>query len=202
MSTHNETDINLDTLTASPIEAAPELDLDSLRLSQDFESMVDVQKALVTVPLSKPGRHDWFRVHPDHSFPTAILDQKEQRESYVVTPQVAAAFPAEVVRKMLYLTVTRQGIVRLWPVRMPGDDGRLDPWNMAAHDAAERAKSQWVRISANMGLGAYDVHVAKADYGDPEWPTESFDEILKVAFKGRVISDPDHIVLRRLRGEE
>ncbi|MGB5832080.1 MAG: hypothetical protein WBG92_08825 [Thiohalocapsa sp.] len=54
---------------------------------------------------------------------------------------------------------------------------------------------------ANMGLGAYEVFEASGDLPDPTWPELTFTEILKVAFKGRYITEIDHPVVRRLRGE-
>jgi hypothetical protein len=58
-----------------------------------------------------------------------------------------------------------------------------------------------VRVVANMGLGAYEVYEASGDLPDPSWPELSFPEILKVAFKGRYITEVEHPVIRRLRGE-
>ena len=56
--------------------------------------------------------------------------------------------------------INRQGVLFLWPIRLPGADGKLDDWSRSAMDAADEAKSRWVRITANMSLGAYDVAVA------------------------------------------
>jgi hypothetical protein len=56
-------------------------------------------------------------------------------------------------------------------------------------------------MSSNQGLGAYELHPAIANLAEPEWPDVSFQEILKIAFKGRLIEELDHPVLRRLRGE-
>jgi hypothetical protein len=52
-----------------------------------------------------------------------------------------------------------------------------------------------------MSLGAYDVFEATGQLGEPEWPTVPFRELLRVAFKDRLIDRADHPVLRRLRGE-
>jgi hypothetical protein len=56
-------------------------------------------------------------------------------------------------------------------------------------------------MSANMALGAYDIDLAVGAFPDPVWPSLCFEELLKIAFKGRMINDLDHVVLRRLRGE-
>ena len=59
----------------------------------------------------------------------------------------------------------------------------------------------WTRMTANMSLGAYEVFTATGEIPKPNWPEESFQTILKIAFKDRMISDREHPVLKRLRGE-
>jgi hypothetical protein len=55
-------------------------------------------------------------------------------------------------------------------------------------------------MAANMSLGAYEISEAIADYGEPEWPSMSFMEILKIAFKNRLIESSNHAVIQQLRG--
>lgn len=60
----------------------------------------------------------------------------------------------------------------------------------------------WVRIAANMSLGAYEVFVAAGEnLPEPTWPEVDFQTLLRTAFKGHFIQSFDHPVLRRLRGE-
>ena len=103
--------------------------------------------------------------------------------------------------KVLYLTVTRQGVLRLWTIRMPDEEGKLDDWNRSALEAAEIAKGRRIRVKSNRSLGAYEVHEAQGDLPDPEWPGLTLQQILEIAFKGRLIESWDHPALRRLRGE-
>jgi hypothetical protein len=84
---------------------------------------------------------------------------------------------------------------------LPGSDGKIDDWNRSALEAAAMAETQWVRVASNMALGAYEVFTASAEWHEPEWPDTPLKEILRVAFKGRVIESLDHPVLRQLRGE-
>jgi hypothetical protein len=63
------------------------------------------------------------------------------------------------------------------------------------------AAGKWVRVAANMHLGAYEVFEATANLPGPEWPELSFQHLLRVAFKDRFIQEMDHPVLRKLRGE-
>jgi hypothetical protein len=130
-----------------------------------------------------------------------VLELKEERETYVVDRGLWEAIPGELVAKVLFPYVNRQNVVALWPIRLPGSDGRLDSWNLSAMEAATLAKALWVRLVPNHSLGAYDVLEAKGVVSEPEWPSESFETILQIAFKGKFIQDLEHPVLRKLRGE-
>jgi len=191
------------TENTAPEKGQDPFDPSRLRLSQDFAATVGVKKALITVPVRKPSKQEFVRVHPDQAYrlETAVLELKEERETYLVEPSLWPELPSELTPKVLFTTMNRQGVLTLWPVRLPGEDGRLDEWNASALEAAEMARDRWVRMVANMGLGAYEVYEASGDLPDPTWPELTFTEILKVAFKGRYITEIEHPVIRRLRGE-
>ena len=178
-------------------------DPESLRLSQDFAQLADVKPILATVPVRKPGRQDYVRINvdPDYQLTTAILQLKEEREDYIVAPDVRQELFGELVPVTLFTAINRQGVVFLWPCRIPDETGRSNSWHESALEAAELARESWVRISADMSLGAYRIYVANGQLPEPEWPTESFRDLLKIAFKSRYIDSHDHPVLKRLRGE-
>src|SRR5687767_13499317 len=62
--------------------SAPEpfdpFDPDRLRFSQDFAGLAGCKKKLVTVPIRKPSREAFIRVHPDPAYrlTVAVLDLK------------------------------------------------------------------------------------------------------------------------------
>jgi hypothetical protein len=174
-----------------------------LRLSQRFSKGADVQRAIVTVPVRKPNPQEFFRVHPDEAWrlETALIEIKVDREMYLVDPGIWPLFPNECKPRTLYTTIDRRNVVTLWAPRLPDEKGRLDDYNRSAHEAAQLAMQKWVRLSANQSLGAYDIDIASGVFPDPVWPDITFQELLKIAFKGRLIEDLDHPVLRRLRGE-
>src|SRR5262245_34601773 len=97
--------------------------------------------------------------------------------------------------------MNRQNVLFVWPVRLPGPDGKLDDWNRSALEAAAMAETQWVRVASNIPLGAYDVFTATANWPEPSWPDLTLEEILRVAFKKRSIESLDDPTLKRLRGE-
>jgi hypothetical protein len=133
-----------------------------------------------------------------------VLELKEDRETYLVEPTLwpELADEATFSPRALFTAMNRQNVLFVWPIRLPGEDGKIDEWNRSALEAAQLAAGNWVRITANTDGGYYDVHSAIADLPAPDWPDISFGKVLEVAFKGKVIDTLEHAVLQRLRGEK
>jgi hypothetical protein len=191
---------------STPNDRAPDpFDPASLRLSQDFSVAVGVKKALLTVPVRKPDKSWFVRVHPDPTYrlQTAVIELKEDREIYLVAPALWPELAAEATfrPKLLATAINRQGVVFLWDVNLPRTDGRADEWSRTALEALDMASTRWVRVVANMALGGYEVYFASGELGEPTWPELPFRDLLRVAFKDRYITDRSHPVWRRLRGE-
>lgn len=191
------------TLPAFQMGSNEQLDLTVLCLPQNFGAVSGVKKVLTTVPVRKPSNQAFARVHPNDEWRLSalILQLKEDGECYFVHPSLYGELASEVRPKMLYTYVTRDGNVALWPVNLPGEDGRLDTWSQSAHECARRAETTWVRLVANRTVGAYDIYEASSLTDEPAWPDKSFKEILSLAFKDRLIVSLDHPIVKRLRGE-
>jgi hypothetical protein len=189
---------------ATPAGPDP-FDPEALRLSQDFGAAVGVKKALLSIPVRKPDKSWFVRVHPSEAYrlQTSVIELKEDREMYLVAPVLWSALATEATfgPRAIFPAMNRQGVLFFWQLRLPGADGKLDEWSRTALEAANRAIKGWVRVAANMALGAYDVFEANAQLTEPDWPDVPLKELLRVAFKDRYIDSLDHPVLRRLRGE-
>jgi hypothetical protein len=191
---------------APPPTPAPDpFDPQALRLSQDFSAAAGVKKALLTVPVRKP-HNSWFvRAHPspDYRFETAVIELKEDREIYLVAPDLRDALATEPTfkPKMLATAVNRQGVLFLWEVNLPRSDGRIDEWSRTALEAVTLATKGWVRVTANTAVGGYEVIQATGQLPGPAWPDLPLRELLRIAFRERYIDGLEHPVLRRLRGE-
>jgi hypothetical protein len=175
----------------------------ALRLDQSFVTDTGVKKLLTTVPVRRPSPQDFVRVHGDPAYrltPAAIIELKEDREVYLVAPNIASELPNEFQLAILYAAINRQRVLHIWPVKLPGPDGKHNEWHRSAGEAAEKAMTKWVRIKANMSLGAYDIFEAQAELSEPEWPTLTFTEILQTAFRERLVDKLDHPLIQRLRG--
>jgi hypothetical protein len=186
---------------STPAQATEDALLGKLRIDQSYvgETM-GVKKLLITVPVRKPNRAEFFRVHAAHFLECYMVELKTEREYYFVVPEVATSLPefAEPVR--LRLCVTRQGTAFLWPTKLPRDERRADAWRQSAAEAATMAESQWLRLSADMSLGAYQPYVARGEFGEPKWPEETWPQILAIALRGKLVESADHAVVRELLG--
>lgn len=189
--------------TDTATSPAPDpFDLSALRLSQNFLETAGVKKQLLTLPVRKPNPQDFVRVHPDPAYRADLLavELKDDRETYVVRPDLADALAGETVPVTVFTAINRQGVLFLWPVRIPPADGRVNEWWNSARQGAELAISRWVRLKANMSLGAYEVLAAETPLPAPEWLDLPFQELIRIAFKDRLVDSLDHLVVKRLRG--
>jgi len=193
----------LEVSKSGDIRTDKDFNFKDLRLPQDYAQELGGKKLLTRVPTDKPARHWFVRVHPDPSYRMLVgtIALKAERELYIVHPSIAPDLTHEFRLETLYTGINRQGTLFLWPVPLPGSDGKHNPWHASALQAAELAMTKWIRMTSDMNLGAYVIFEAMGSLPEPEWPDLSFEEILGIAFKDTVISDTDHPVLRKLRGE-
>jgi hypothetical protein len=189
-----------------PVSAQPAtsgVDLRALRLPANYGATLGVKKLLTNVLVGRPKKPQFFRTHEsdDMTFPAMILENKESRESYVVVPEVAQEVSELVRPVMLHAAIDRQNNVSLIPVPLPGEDGTRNPWHESLAQAVEHAKLKWIRITANMQVGGYDVFEAEGALPEPEWPAHDIDALVQVAFRGKIITDLDHPVVQSLLGK-
>lgn len=176
----------------------------ALRLNSSYAETIGVKKLLTTVPVRKPTKQEFVRVHSDPLYrvsPIAIIELKEDSETYLVPPAMACELSDEVTPVSLFTAINRQNVLFLWPVKLPSADGRANSWHESQAAAAERAMTRWTKVRAKMSLGAYEIFEAVNDLPDPEWPDVPFDEILRIAFRDHIVESSDHPVVKRLRGE-
>ena len=182
-----------------PVNETP-TDFSRFKLSQNFGNVSGVKKKLTTVPVRKPSKTQWVRVHPEKKMDTVLLKYGESGEDlFLVEPELQVEVEQLAKAYRLVLAIDRQGDPFFWPIALP-DDTRPLNWHLTAMEAAENAELEWTRIQANMNLGAYQIFAAEGNLEDPEWPELSMNELLDIAFKQKIIDRPDHLVLLQLRG--
>jgi hypothetical protein len=151
----------------------------------------------------KPNKQEFIRVHPDGSYRmnVGLLRMEPDREVFLVVPALHDTISVELTSATLFTFVTSQGTLALWPITLPDVNGRRNSWLESAAKAAQIAQHAWVRVVANQAAMGYDCFEAQGKLTEPEWPTLSFKDLLKLAFKEKLIDTAAHLVLRRLRGE-
>jgi hypothetical protein len=195
---------------AKEVTTAPEAETDPFDLAKITVSSVTsedlgVEKPILVIPVDKPSRQSFFRVHPDPAYraDVRIIKLEADRETYLVTNDIWPLIPGETKYVRLVPYITREGAIGLWPLALHDELlGKRDTnWGITARKAAEYAETKWVRMQANMQLGRYDV-VTSDKIPEPIWPKITFTEILNKAFgTDRLITSLDHPVIRQLKGD-
>lgn len=192
-------------LNVVPEEPVDPFDPEQLR--QASLADIGVEKVTLTVPARRPGRTEFFRVHPDaeYSIDWYVLERNDEldRETYWVTPKFRGELLDELRPVRIFTCINKRGTVFLWPAKLPTPESNLGrTWSESALEIADYAKTTWVKMIGKRDLGAYEMFKARGDLGEPEWPSKTLPELLKLAFKGdRLIDSLDHAVLRELAGE-
>jgi hypothetical protein len=176
----------------------------NLRLDQSYTETVGVNKLITTIPVRRPNKQTFFRVHPGgewrDNFP--IIDLKDDREEYIVAKPLVPELFTEIVYKQLRLGITRQGNLFFLPLPLPGPDGKDNPWWSSLRELADRAETNWIRVISNKELGAYEALQASDALSEPAWDLQGlkFWDLIEIAFKKFLITDIEHPVVKRLRG--
>ena len=180
-------------------------DLNSLRLSQDFAAQTVVRPYLTSIAVRKPQRHEFIRVRPgtEWTFQANLLKDVETGDFYMVTAALAAELAGDVKPFCLFACMCRNSIAPfLWPIQLPGPDGRWNPWHETATASARRAEQKWLKVTSDRSSQSYVPHEAREQFETPNWPDNlSMGDLIKLAFRDRLILDVSHPLLRRLRGE-
>ena len=214
MSDNNKTNISKldpnDTVSSehSPCNSAEQVpteykppDFSKFALSQNFGAQIKVIKRLTTVSVRKPSKTQWFQIHPEYKLDVLLSKYGDSGDDYYIVEPSLAHQVADLAQAFrLVVGVDRQGVVFVWPLRLPDADRPL-AWHLSALEAAIHAEVQWTLVQANMGLGAYKFTAASGITDEPKWPKMLMNEILEIAFKNKIIDRLDHFVLKQLRGE-
>jgi hypothetical protein len=124
-------------------------------------------------------------------------------ETYMIAPQIRDELPAavreEVKQHRLFVCVDKRGVPFIWPARLPNP---LMPssYHTSALSIAEVAVENWARMYADTNAGYYKMAVAEGDLGEPAWPDLTLGELVKLAYKERMIDSLEHDVVRKLLG--
>jgi hypothetical protein len=176
--------------------------LERFRLSQNFGTAAPVKKLLTTVAIRKPHNQEFIRASSSLTFQALTFAWKEDSRLFLVEPELVSSFPEPLRPTLLVGTINRAGIFYLWPLFLQQGEEQWNTWHRSAFDAMSIAQHHWVRVASNRELGAYETHQALASgLPEPTWPEATIMELLALAFRDQIINSPDHLIVRKLRGE-
>lgn len=178
---------------------------ESLRITQDFAAAEGAQTLFNRIPVRKPDRQEWFRVHPgeDMRLDMAVVELKEEREIFVLTPNVAQELPGEWFPVRMFVCVNRQQKAFLWPCKLPRESAKLgrDAAESALETAAE-GMVRWVNMRWDGHIKAYATRVPAPGIQLPEpiWPPQSLPKLLEVGVGKNLVDSMEHPLILRLNG--
>jgi hypothetical protein len=182
----------------------PFLDLAKYRGSNTASAEGDTSVGIQTnIPVKKPGKKNFFRVHPDPSYRLYDVRVIEEEGGDVYLVSAELELPDDVLQfvshENLLVAISHRGKLFVWHFKNTDTS-----WAASALRVARRAVDEWVRIKADFESGGYNIFPAPEPLRikKPEFPKMPPEEIFTLAFENRMITSVDDPIIRRLRGLE
>jgi hypothetical protein len=158
-----------------------------------------------------PPSSEFIRVRDDDDYWVECMtldyapEDGGRKETYFIAPDLMDDLPPEIRNEVkwsrLYTAMIRRGNVPfLWRIKVY-DKGPGQLSTTTALVCAEKAKRLWVRVSWQDRQG-YKPYRAKGDFGEPQWPPHTFEQLMDLAFQNTHIDSLDHPAIRSLLGPE
>jgi hypothetical protein len=183
-------------ITVGNVGAAASLAIDQSHM----EEFANTEEQSSIGECQRPPKGIFFTVRSETTKPWRdrgfyFLLQMEGRDPYLVAPDIANQKKDEdVIRPVLIVRyVTMAGEEGLWPLKLDQPDAKSNRWNKSALNILELAASgKWVRIVS--AKSHYRHQVSKRTFKEvpPRFSNRSFDDLISVAFKDRIIVSLDH----------
>lgn len=177
---------------------------DLAAFGRPIDEIIPSEKLLSSLPVRKPKRDEWVRVHNEIQVRVYIYEAKEDNANYIVMPAVAESLLDVVRFVQLSLAVNYSGSAFAWPVPVP-TERKPHRAHISAFAGAEKAMCEWVRIS--WCKDDYEIRRRLSSKIEPVWPGEitSASEMLRFVVKAggiEIIESLDHPVVRALLGQD
>jgi hypothetical protein len=171
-----------------------QLDIATYRINQNYGGTLGSKKLISHVAVGKPAKGRFFRssTADENSIDVFVYEDKIDNVFYLVSPAVAEVLGSSARAVTLHLAIDRANNPFLIPVPLPDTNGQRNPWPQSLLAAVEHAREKWVRIDSDKSAGVYQIYEAQGVLEEPKWPDLSLDDLVNIAFSGRVISDLDH----------
>jgi hypothetical protein len=176
---------------------------DAAKYVRSTGELTDIKpvKRLGSIEVRKPKKSEWFRAHPKMIAEIFVIKRESTGDFYAVDPGLAGELADEIREAYLVACVSDEGALFLWPILKTKSDGSGIQLFESDLEDLSLSRAKWIRRQWSFGSKSYKVDEADTDKV-PEWPeTEDIAEWVSRAFRGRLIDDLNHQLVRRLRGE-
>ena len=164
---------------------------------------ITLENLIMNVQFMKPKNRQFIRTKPGdlasniHSY-GFMEDNDFGKTTFIVSQNIFEQFKRHCFRAKLVTCIDRQGGVFLWPLRI---NKKENSWNSSAREAAFLAETKWLsKLPHYNGATAYEFQQATGNLGEPNWPSNDFDDLMRIALKNYYINDQNHPVIQKLQG--
>jgi hypothetical protein len=175
-------------------------DLSGLRKAQKLS--VQRKTITVNVAVDRPANNCFFRAHPEWELDEATII-KDDRTYYFVVPSMRSH--PKIAPRLRRVTLVAISLwpadtIMIWPVPFLSGGREFKAWK-SARAAFDLAHDHWVQIAWDEIKSDYVVETAEGIDHSPVWPPDkTFEDLLKLAFDGKILDHEDHPYVRQLRG--
>lgn len=189
----------------SPVDS-PLLNPSALRIPAGARHSEQRKQLASALKITKPRPDAWVIIHPDESFRWEnFWAYEKDKKFYLLTPTLYDQLEDNVQRVFVehdfYLTEVLNDDPIIWFIKHSDTE-----YFRTMHSAAEAAMAGWVQVQSNQRTKQYDFRHASAEYAKPDWTefatAEQAQKLFVQLFGGRVIMEPNHDVLERIRGRK
>ena len=163
-------------------------DLEEHKIEDDDDEDAEAEE-IISIRVRRPAKKDFIRAHRTYQFTAYIIEDED--ETYYVAPSMRQLLKDEDVpmRKVVLVPyINKRRSIFLWAITTT----EIEDWHATAMKAVQVARERWIRIASKKETTSYIYRVAKRDYGEPEWPALSLNEMLDLAFGNRYVDSPNH----------
>jgi hypothetical protein len=194
-----------ETTGGSPPPIDPFDNIDLIRSPQNHIATGSARKMLLNVRNSfKPPPGAFVRTHPspDYQLEAGLVIPPHRKHFLLIGEmrEYGKRLPGYVPIK-IFTTVDRDGDAFLWMVKCAKDGQEPMAWHETAMEGAIAAQTKWVQCNVDMKNGCYSFLEIQVTLPDPQFPDAKFGELLRVSFKGSIITSSDDIEVRKLEGK-
>jgi hypothetical protein len=195
-------ELGVETVSPAPkLSVEADFNLEQLRAGPEAES--GVQPDFDTVEVRKPKKTTFVYVHPEWRIDMFLLlpDEMERQYTHAMLPDIGRKFSKICRKHTLVPYADRENGMYLWPIPLEDATGTLNSYSKSALERARQGAGQWCRYEADLAHQRYAVYIQHEQIAAPEWPAGGLSHLVKAAFYGNIISDPDAELLRQRMGQ-